>query len=175
MNIKIVPPFHGAKSLDLSFYIHQRLIACWKDSIKVFVKVALANMLIDTGMSKASLMPLGAQVRLGSFVNRDIFKSKKSKSKRGPRKSRAAGQQLGRHAYDIKFGTPDQPDLSFEFHIVVFQHYLHDDVANYKYSKNVQSLEKGKKEFILFFSENWKSYIKVKSVIDTLSKTRPTR
>lgn len=105
----------------------------------------------------ASMMPLAAKVQLASFLrsrltgvasgSRRSYSSTKFPAGSGL-KSISNGQRLGARAYDLTFGTPISPQLTFEFNIVVLQHYLHESSANYQKSHNWQSLERGKDAFL---------------------------
>lgn len=117
-------------------YIHTQLIRLWKQSVAEFVRVAAQEIAIDTGMSRASLEPLAANIRLASAL---------AESARGmgasPRKgafdlegnwhsdrmrSKAAGRREGEKAYNLSFGTPLRPNMVFDFKIVVWQYKVHE-------------------------------------------------
>lgn len=149
---------------------HTRLKRLWRDSVKAFIFETVDAMSIDTGMSVASLQPLAAKVRLRTIIL-ETLRGKGPKFKKGftdlsgayhanQNKSRAHGERLGRQAYKLEFGTPNNPDLRFEFDIVVFQHQFHDPTW--------QSLQKGQQAFIDFFEANFDRIVKVDDLVAEL-------
>jgi len=145
-------------SAVLKRHVHKQLERLWKRCVQEFIKEASLHIAIDTGMSMASMMPLAAKVQLASFL-----RSRITGSSGGPRrgytdmnfnynpsqqKSIAHGQRLGARAYDLTFGSTLNPKLTFEFNIVVLQHYLHESSSNYKRSHHWQSLERGREAFL---------------------------
>lgn len=147
---------------------HQRLKRLWRNSVKAFIMAIIDAMHIDTGMSVASLQPLAAQVRLRTIILETL-------RGKGPRrgyvdlqgvyhreqfKSRAHGERLGRQAYQLSFGTPQHPDLRFEFDIVVFQHQYHEPTWD--------SLQKGQEAFINYFETNFNAIVRVDDLVGHL-------
>ena len=158
----------GGESLStvLKTY-HNRLKRLWRDSVKAFILATVDAMAIDTGMSVASLQPLGARVRLRTLIL-ETLRGKGPKFKRGytdlagnyhpdQSKSRAHGERLGQKAYTLEFGTPSDTNLLFTFDIVVFQHQFHEPTW--------ESLQKGEKAFIDYFEANFQSYINAQDLV----------
>lgn len=144
-------------------YVHKILIRLWRDCIKEFILATADNIAVDTGMSKASLIPLAREVQLKTIIA-DAARGF------GPRKgytdmsgtyhpdqvrSPEHGERLGQSAYTLEFGTPTNPELLFNFNIVVFQYFLHESLENYQNSSNWKSLEKGKKAFLDYWNKNY--------------------
>lgn len=156
----------------LQKYIYKQLVRLWKDCVQAFILETIKHIRVDTGMSRASLQPLGAQVGLRSLIietlrgkgPKRIYNSYDFPGIKGKLKSRAHGEKLGKKAYTLKFGTQNNPQLIFEFHIVVLQHYLHESSAHYSKSKNWQSLTKGKEAFLDFWNQNFDKYISKKNI-----------
>ena len=149
-------------------YVHAALIRLWKESIRSFVRTAVQNIVIDTGMSYASLLPLGAQVRIRNEIEAGMIGIGAPKTgfknlhgafadNNARFKSKTLGEQLGRTAFDITFGTPTSPNLEFSFHIVVFQHFLQDVGGRAQNSGNWQSISKGRTAFLETFNAGLKS------------------
>ena len=166
----------GVKIDSILKVYHTRLKRLWRDSVRVFVLAMSSKMQIDTGMSIASLAPLGAQIRLQKLIleitrGRGPRHGTREKARRGYTdingsyhpsqfKSRAHGKALGQSAYDLEFGSPTAPDLLFSFKIVVFQHKFHEP--------DWKSLEAGKEAFREFFEINFSEYIKVDDLLGRL-------
>jgi len=173
MRIKITGPLTTKKRVPLDSVLkthHQRLKRLWRDSVKAFVLGAMDAMTVVTGMSVASLQPLAAQVRLQTIVL-ETLRGKGPKNRKGftdlgggyhanQSKSRAHGRRLGQRAYKLSFGTPRNPDLRFEFEIVVFQHEWHE--------RTWKSLEKGKEAFVAHFETNFASVVRVDDLVSKL-------
>ena len=149
--------------------MHKQLEKLWKECVRAFIREASLRIAIDTGMSAASMLPLAAKVRLASFLRAQI-----SGASRGTRrgytdmdftynksqmKSMAHGQRLGQKAYKLSFGSPLNPKLTFDFDIVVLQHWLHDSSSNYQRSSNWKSLEIAKAEFLSTWKRLLPTYI----------------
>jgi hypothetical protein len=140
--------------------VHRDLTRLWRDSVKEFIVATADAMAVDTGMSVASLEPLAAKVRLATLI-REISRGKGPKrghknltgnfsSNNAQFKSRNFGRQLGREAFDLSFGTPQSPVLTFNFKIVVFQHFLQENGLG---NGDVwASLAKGREAFLTFFN-----------------------
>ncbi len=159
MKIKITRNKQAMRQRDpqkLTKLMHNQLIKLWKRCVQEFVLETSKHIAIDTGMSMASLLPLAAKVRLASTIASKI--SGASNGARGSytstrygytgSKSVAHGKRLGKEAYKLSFGTPQNPKLHFEFDIVVLQHYLHESVGNYARSHHWQSIKHGQDAFL---------------------------
>ena len=130
----------------------------WEDSIAEFVRaVALSGIIhVDTGMSVASVAPLGRQVKLFTQVLAEATTRNRggpAKPKKG--KSKRAGIKLGEDAYSITFPTTSSQTMSFEFKIVVLQYFLHESFANgFSGSFNYKTLDRGRVALRTFFLAN---------------------
>jgi hypothetical protein len=113
--------------------LHRRGTAAWNDCIGDFVRAAAPKVHVDTGMSLASLIPLGRIVRALDVLGR----SGTGKTRRGytdirgiyhPKQLKGAhhGERLGESAYQISYGNSKRPVFRFSFDIRVFQWLLHD-------------------------------------------------
>lgn len=102
----------------------------WRGAIRAFLEGVASRIHVDTGMSKASLRPLGAEVGVDVSIS----------PKRGPRKgldtftayyperykSIEEGERVGEKAFHIGWGTTSRPQLYFRFNITVFHYFLHE-------------------------------------------------
>jgi hypothetical protein len=159
-------------------HTHDQLVKLWKECVKSFVIETSRYMAIDTGMSMASLLPLAAKVRLASTIRATIsgasagprtgYTDMNFTYHRNQRKSIAHGRRLGDKAYQLRFGSPSNPALVFEFDIVVLQHHLHESLANYRRSKDWQSLERGREAFLATWNELLPVYINPAEINDWL-------
>jgi hypothetical protein len=148
----------------------KKITVIWKKSIRAFIDVLLGNMEVDTGMSYASLHPLGLQVNMKTILS-EAMRGK------GPRlsytqphgrfadnpgpgefKSPVFGSWLGERAYTLEFGTQTNPVWKFNFKIVVLQHYLQElSLGRYNSSNPMNnSLKNGREAFL----ETWETSIK---------------
>jgi len=145
-------------------YVHEQLKTAWRACVRAFILETISHIKVDTGMSEASLYDLATNVRIANQVIADIMGKGPDKPKptytdirgtthSGVKKSIALGKELGssKKAYDIKFGSPQVPNLVFEFKIVVFQYKLHE--RGYQ-TPPWQSLEFGKFAFIAEWQEH---------------------
>lgn len=147
--------------------LHENMSRLWRDSTKAFLEEIIKNDLIkvDTGMSRASLLPLARAVRMLTVVRASI--NPKSAPRKGYTpldgsynptgvKSIAAGEKLGEKAYRLNFGSPKSPVFRFEFNIVVYQHWIHEV---YNADPNWKALEKGTAAFEAYLKDNALSYV----------------
>lgn len=151
-------------------YIHGQLGSLWRDCVRAFINEVSSNISVDTGMSMASLYPLATNVRMGNIINELSrgFGPKighknltgKFSDNNAKYKSRELGRKLGRRAYNLEFGTPSNPELTFKFEIVVFQYFLLENGLGFDNPSTVwDSLNKGKEAFIAYWEENASKYI----------------
>jgi len=123
--------------------LHDRLSAVWATAASKFVKAAVTEVLVDTGMSAATFFPLARQVRRGSVaaVRAHIVSQNPSRPKKdlaefptGQRRdppgerSRSEGDRLGEKAYRLNFGSKKRPLFAFSFNTQTFQFALHEEV-----------------------------------------------
>lgn len=162
---RIIFPKRTRTTTAILGVVHKALIRLWRDSVKEFIIATADAMSVDTGMSIASLQPLGAKVGFATLI-RESLRGKGPKrghskahgafsNNNAPFKSRALGERLGRDAFDLEFGTPNVPVLKFTFKIVVLQHRLNDaGLGNVPNPPMWRSIEKGTVAFKQFFNEN---------------------
>lgn len=141
----------------------------WIDAMQEFVKAITAPGVIhlDTGMSKASIIPLGRAVAanyrtinksIGAIVGGGSMGKKGYVSLDGTYhpdvwRTRQLGEQLGQKAFSFDLGVPEAPYFKFNFHIVVFQHKFHEPEWD--------SLAEGKAAFLDFYHQEFPKRMKV--------------
>lgn len=144
-------------------YIHNKLIRLWKESVAEFVRVAAQEVAIDTGMSKASLEPLAANIGLASALA-ESARGMGAAPARGSfdlegnwhpdrMRSKAAGRREGKKAYRLTFGTPVRPEMIFTFKIVVWQYKIHE--LGMFGNDPWNSLGKGRDAFLGYFNREY--------------------
>lgn len=143
----------------------------WKDAISEFVHKIINEDLIhvDSGMSRATILPLSRYVRGLYSVARASIQPKGGKRKKydpppgwnkeGDLKSIAHGERLGKDAFTVEIGDRRNPFCSFEFHIEVYQYFLHEHGLGRGHSVAWNSLPKAIGAFEDFIKQNWKKYI----------------
>lgn len=145
-------------SLTLKRELHELLKQHWRECVKAFFEAVAPHVAVDTGMSKASLFygssEVGADIGIFDGITKPGHKNLTGEwaDNNAPYKSAALGMELGKKAYTVSYGIPSRPRFVFEFHIVVFQYFLHEASANYARSANWQSLEAGAKAFLTKFN-----------------------
>ena len=153
--------------------IHDAVIELWEDCVGEFIKVAVQNIHIDTGMSMASLLPLGREVNWENLITEQLagkgpqrFKDKIYRGKgrfsgdlAGSNKSESLGDTAGEEAYDLEFGTPSRPEFIFKFKIVVYQYWLHENGFAKKGSGPWGSLNKARAAFVAYWNNNASEYV----------------
>lgn len=144
--------------------LFKELEALWDGAIRAFLRaVALEGVVkVDSGMSRASLLPLARVVKMFTEVRSSISTERNPRpsprpyynasGRRDGLKSIAHGEELGKKAYKVLYGTPKNPKFVFDFEIVVFQYFLHENgVRNQQAWK---SLEVGRIAFLSYLEEN---------------------
>lgn len=150
-------------------YQHKQLMQLWGDSVRKFISTVSELIAVDSGMSVASLLPLASKVRFKNAIAESL-RGKGPNFKRRPYrasgqfggggyKSRAHGERLGQKAYDLVFGTPNNPQFVFNFKIVVLQYFLHENGLARGNSYNYRSLEKGRVAFLSYWESNFDNYV----------------
>ena len=141
-------------------YVQIGLMKLWRESICAFVREAIKYIVIDTGMSYASMLPLAAQVHIRNEIEAGMIGTGKPKrgfknltggfaSNNARFKSKSLGESLGKEAFTITFGSPRRPELTFSFHLVVFQYYLQEEQRGSGYvSSNWRSLPSARQAFL---------------------------
>jgi len=140
----------------------RKLSRFWKDSIQAFITAIIdADVIqIDSGMSKASLIPLARRVQLGQVVEASltgIGNPRKGYTDAAggyhpkTKKTKSLGMTLGQEAYTIKYGTVSDMRFLFAFQIVIYQYVLHENGFQ---TKAWNSLPIGERAFIDFIESN---------------------
>ena len=149
--------------------LHTNMKQLWEGATRAFIEEMLKEdtMLVDTGMSRASLLPLSRKVRMLTVARASVGGDGDKKGAmmledkkwhpdltRGP----ALGEKLGEKAFTLNFGSKDRPVFKFEFHIVVYQHWFHENFGNggslKPTSRNMHSLAKGEAAFLDYIKQN---------------------
>ena len=131
LDSKIVKP--------LSKTMHTRITRLWRDAGEAFIRAAMVQVLVETGMSAASFFPLSRAIKrpqAAAAITQKLSEKKVSSlasikafpsGKRGPgRRSEASGKAVGQDAFIFEFGTPADPILRFQFVTLVFQLAFHE-------------------------------------------------
>lgn len=130
MKIIVKQKFYKANVGKLRKEIFNNMQILWRNAIRAFLEGVLSKIQVDTGMAKASLRPLAAEVGMDLSIS----------PKRGPRKGLDTftvyypdrykgieeGTRLGEKAFHIGWGTANNPQLYFRFNITVFHYWLHE-------------------------------------------------
>ena len=117
---------------------YDKLVTMWKNAVGQFVIAAANNLVVDTGMTLGSLIPVGRAVRVITESNLNRAYSGKAKFglteiqgnyQPGLVKNVEAGIQLGEKGigYDIKYGSRKRIVFQFWFNILVFQWFLREE------------------------------------------------
>jgi len=122
---------------------HRELTRIWKDATEAFIRAAVRQVLVETGMTAASFLPLARAIKrfgLDSVIlehasnptsrnprfNRSKHATFPSGNRIPPGPSQTLGQTLGEKGYVFDTGTPAKLVLRFNFKTTVFQHVLHE-------------------------------------------------
>lgn len=117
--------------------LHTRMKRLWTGATQEFLRAIVeADVIqVDTGMSKASLLPLSRAVRMLTTVRASI--NPKTAERKGYKdlpgfssgdvKSMEMGELLGQQAYVLDFGSIYKLNLKFRFEIAVYQYHLHEN------------------------------------------------
>lgn len=123
--------------------------------MRVFLDVTVNNILVDSGMSAASLLPLAAKVQYRTAILAIIRGKGPSPTRgHGPSsvfppfednigrfKSIAFGSRLGAKSFSVDFGNPNRPIFSMDFDISVLQHFIHENgLGNARTAQNSLAL-----------------------------------
>lgn len=133
----------------LTLAVTERYQRLWRDAARVFVITVAETIASEirttraTGMTVASLRPLGAELRVKNIIVAAFqgfgpklygynYEGKDSTggggdlgaSHEGPKgnRSKARGEIMGRKAYKINYGTRNRLLMTFDFQAVVYQH-----------------------------------------------------
>jgi len=123
--------------------LHNRLTKIWRDAAEAFIRAAVSNILVESGMSAASFLPLSRAIKrlelepfiidkansptgLSPNLNRKKHALFPSGNRRAPPPSQALGEQQGERGYVFSTGTPESFLFRFNFRTSVFQHAFHE-------------------------------------------------
>jgi len=174
LNIKLIRDPRLRKR-DVSIYtkaMHVRLIALMHECIRSYLRAILqANtMKADTGMSKASLLPLARKVRMFTEFAGTINPKRPSRlgmtdinGRWQPKKFRSyqAGLRAGVEGkgFKINVGSPNRPVLNFQFNIQVFQYFLHEFGYRGKTGQTWNTLNIGTQAFLQTFEDRAEDFV----------------
>ena len=139
----------------------EQLQELFNDSFAAFVIVAADASLINTGMSRASFIPLGSRLGIGREVKNDIQSDRKTISRKGYGNpwqpgvvsDFANGIRLGQAAYTLSLGQKTKHQYELTFDMSVFQHQFHAD------KNNAKALEAGAAAFEQHFAQNFSKIV----------------
>lgn len=124
-----------ANSKTITPALYDVLSNAWASGAESFVRTAVREILVETGMSAASLFPLARAIKNGATVktienhiNNNIKRQSRKtaptfpsgRRSSGPQ-NRAAGRKAGQKAFRLNFGSVNRPVFQFSYTIVVFQ------------------------------------------------------
>jgi hypothetical protein len=129
---------HGG---SLKKYMIANFNKAWRHGAREGIRAIAEEIVVDTGMSKASLLPLAAKVRLKAEISTQILGGGKKKNtnenlsgiwasnnkSNNKYKSKAFGERLGRDAFEYQLGSTTGKDWKFSFDIPVFHYFLHEN------------------------------------------------
>jgi len=134
----------------------------WKDAAKKFIDSAVSSIVIDTGMSAASMLPLAEKADYETELYAEIVGKVQRVRRKGLTHidgsydaSRYREIKEGVKAEEKKskllVGSEKRPFMQFYFTITVYQY------ARWE-KRRWHSLEKASDEFIKYIDENWEYY-----------------
>lgn len=183
MRISIDAPFvriaRGLRASELTKTMHENLKTVWRISARAFFREVSQHVVIDTGMSMASMMPLASKVQMASEIERkligitepkkgwvDISGNYHSEGLRSRSRGMLEAQsRLGDKHY-IEFGSPSTPKLTFRFEIVIYQ---------WKYWENAwNAIAQGRDAFLSTYEVELPKRIRVEDVVKYLLTGRVT-
>ncbi len=112
----------------------------WRNAADAFIRAAVTQVLVETGMSAASFFPLsraikksGAKTAIQSRISGGLKKTSLKGIKTFPsgklisgRRSARSGNKAGKDAFIFTTGSQAKPVLTFQFVTVVFQFAFHE-------------------------------------------------
>ncbi len=125
IRVRISNPIRPPDSRAIQVELHRELSKLWRDAGRAFIrKVALEGVVkVDTGMSRASLLPLSRAVGLLTAVRASITADRASRGRgrgskvplgpNGKKRTIAAGVRAGEDAFTYEVGTPSNPRFIF--------------------------------------------------------------
>jgi hypothetical protein len=129
----------------------------WRDATREFIKEAVANVHVLSGMSAASFYPLanrvGYTIHKGGRARKGLtlIESGRGVYYKNRYSSVSEGMRLGQRAFKYNVGSEIRPFMVFEFRITVWQHAFHDD--------SWQSIRSGFEAFENYIRENAENYL----------------
>ena len=123
--------------------VHSAMVVQWRNAADAFIRAAVRQVLVETGMSAASFFPLSRAIKRVKAVT--AVRAKTARGNPLPNKRAAllpngrrasfppspqAGVALGQDAFQFDTGTPTNPVFTFQFSTVVFQHAFHEPSQN---------------------------------------------
>jgi len=125
---------------SLTKAMHERISKVWQEAGDAFIREAIRQVLVETGMSAASFFPLSRAIKLASsqrFVTSHISSNPKIPPKKGiatfpsgkrvgGTQSIATGKRFGKAAFRFNLGSADRPVFRFQFLTLVFQLAFHE-------------------------------------------------
>ncbi len=150
--------------------MHGNLIKLWNAAVREYLRaIALKDIIkIDTGMSKASLLPLARAVKMHTEMRGSISGGKKKKGAfdihgnwdGNAERSIAEGEASSRRkaGYNLLYGSHKRPVLKFEFEITVWQYLLHEH--GHKEHAAWNTIQVGRAAFLDFINDEWRYYLK---------------
>lgn len=117
---------------------HKRLSKIWDDCARAYLRAIILSDVIrvDTGMSKASLLPLARYLRMYTEVSQGVSFSKREKGSFTSEgvwqpdvdRTAALGERLGakRAGYNMLYGGPKRMVFQFDFEIKVWQYLIYE-------------------------------------------------
>jgi len=144
---------------------HNRLKRLWKGSVHAFIYAAFSRIPVDTGMTRASFLPLARAAKAVTVAKAFLVTHRAPRLGYGysPTEMRSVrhGIKLGENAYELYLGTPEAPDMRLEFNIVVFQHKLHE--LGYQ-TPPWRSMDFGKAAFLDYWNINFDAVVQPEDI-----------
>lgn len=139
--------------------LHANMSTLWRGATRAFIEEILKQDLIrvDTGMSKASLIPLGRAVKMVTAIRAGINPIREARKgvtnidgsyDSNAYKTAALGEKVGEKAYILNFGSTARPVFVFEFRILVYQYLIGEN------SRGWDTLKVGQQAFIDYLRKN---------------------
>jgi hypothetical protein len=133
-------------------------VRLFRGAVAAFVMATAAQVHVDTGMSAASLKPLGKKVGANFTITPKTPKGRfwgtymTGKSYRSKIRNMAEGIKAGQKAGTINYGTFPRPIMSFSFSIKVYQYWYWEAIR-------WQSLMAGEWAFKNYIKQNYESMV----------------
>lgn len=170
MQVKNSVTLHKIKPEKVTKKLHSNMSRLWDDAARAYLRAIALNDIIhvDTGMSKASLLPLARYLKMYTAVKatirpkvssrRGVFNIKGIYNPNGER-SFSAGESSSslKAGYNILYGSHKRMRFVFEFEIRVWQYLINEHGFGKLEAWN--TLEIGRNAFINFIDSNWSEYV----------------